>query len=167
MERTADMSRPAFVIELGGDRNRIRICFDNRMQQRIERLDATNVPLRQVPARELAGRHRILKFEDTFLDEIKTAGRRGRLPQKRCNPSAYKRCAAERGCAEKFSASYNVVEVKTIRALLGHNGFSGCAVSRRNRHKLIVGDRCRKKSGWVIFECGVGAFREINSIPPA
>jgi hypothetical protein len=55
------------------------------------------------------------------------------LPQKGRDPSAKKCCAAERGCAEKFSAGDSVVEVKTIRALLGHNGFSGCAVSRMNR----------------------------------
>jgi hypothetical protein len=33
-----------------------------------------------------------------------------------------------------------------------------------NRHELIVDDQCQKKSGWVVFECGVDPVREIDSI---
>ena len=63
---------------------------------------------------------------------------------------SYKCCAAERGCAEKSSASYNVVEAKTIRALFGHNGFSGCAVSRMNRMCIVLVTCLRKTPVWSV-----------------
>ena len=52
------------------------------MQQRIERLDATNVTMGQLPTVQLTGGHGSLKFGNTLFNEIKTAGCRSRLPQK-------------------------------------------------------------------------------------
>jgi hypothetical protein len=77
-----------------------------------------------------------------------------------------RRCAAERRCAEKFSASYDVVEVKTIRALPGHNGFSGWAVSRMNRRDLFFCDLRPEDSGLVSLNCRTDAVRD-TSITPA
>src|SRR5260370_25762345 len=88
MERSTNVSVAAFSIELSGDRYRIRIYFDNRMQRRIQRLDALNVTVRQFLAGQLTGGHGSLKFEDTLFNEIKTAARRGRLPQEGRDPSA-------------------------------------------------------------------------------
>src|SRR5438874_10049362 len=73
MERTTNLSSAAFVIEPCGDRDRIRIQLNHRVQQRIERLDASDVILRQFPARQLAGRHGTLKLGNTLFNKVKTA----------------------------------------------------------------------------------------------
>jgi hypothetical protein len=57
-----------------------------------------------------------------------------------------------------------VVEVKTIRALLGHNDFSGCAVSRINRRGWIFSDLRTEDSASVVSDRRADDFRAINSI---
>jgi len=57
-----------------------------------------------------------------------------------------------------------LVEVKTIRALFGHNDFSGCAVSRMNRRGLIVVTCLPEDSGLVVLDRRADDFRAINSI---
>ena len=44
MERTTNMSVTPLLIELLGDAYGDWICLDHRMQQRVERLDAIQVP---------------------------------------------------------------------------------------------------------------------------
>ena len=57
-----------------------------------------------------------------------------------------------------------MIEVKTIRALLCHNGFSGCAVPRVNRLGLLFGDVWAENSAPVDLDRRVNDFRAINSI---
>ena len=57
-----------------------------------------------------------------------------------------------------------MVEVKTIRALCGHNDFSVCAVSRMNRRDLNFGDLRAEDSASVVLDRRADDFRAINSI---
>ncbi len=73
MERPADMTGSALIVETSRDRNRVRIGFNHRVQCRIERLNAIQIAKHEIPARELAVCHGRLQLRNRRFYKWKTA----------------------------------------------------------------------------------------------
>ena len=67
MQRTTDVSRAAFVVELRGNGHRVGICLDDGAEQWVQCLDALQVPLGKLLACEHARRQQRLQFRYRFL----------------------------------------------------------------------------------------------------
>src|SRR5437762_13898986 len=70
MARTTNLSSAAFVIELTSDSNCIGIYLDDGVQQRLKRLHASDVTLRQLPACQLGGSHQGLKLRNRGFNKL-------------------------------------------------------------------------------------------------
>src|SRR5207248_6602064 len=73
VEGTADTPGLALVVQTGGNRDRVRICFDDRVQRRIELPDAIEIALDQIVCGELPRSHCGLQLRNRFLEELETA----------------------------------------------------------------------------------------------
>ncbi len=88
MQRPANPSGLAFLVELRGDLDRIRVDLKHGGERRpapVQRFDAGGVLLRKRPGRLLAGDHpflqvqncRLLELERVGLSRLRRGGRRG------------------------------------------------------------------------------------------
>ena len=68
MERTASTAGPTFGVAPGGDLEGGGVRLDDRVEERIEPLDAAQIRLGQLDAAQAARNHEPLEFEDRGLE---------------------------------------------------------------------------------------------------
>ena len=73
MERTADVTGFALVVQAGRNRDRVRIRFDHRVQSRVQLLNPIEITLDEIFCGELASRHCRLQLRNRRLNKRKIA----------------------------------------------------------------------------------------------
>ena len=73
MKRSADVTGFTFIVEAIGNRNRISVGLNHRMQCRIELLNPIQITSHQIVRRELAVRHRRLQLRNRRFNKLETA----------------------------------------------------------------------------------------------
>src|SRR5437016_11377691 len=119
MKRSADVTGFTFIVEAIGDRNRVWIGLNHRVQCRIELLNTIQITSHQIVRRELAVRHRGLQLRNCRFDKRETASTKRGAFEERVKAAGQKCGTAGCGRAEETSsADMMIVDLGRFMRLL-------------------------------------------------